>query len=143
MRQVTYQEFKKLAYSYQLYLTLTNSNNPTYSLTQCASLLIFNYAHRSHLGSNPSLLKRTNKHHQNHLQKSRYSPGTSASEKIMDIVREMTRMEGAKAFYKGITPRVLRVAPGQAIVFPVYEEVIQDIETMQGSDYSGDTYSEY
>ena len=52
-------------------------------------------------------------------------------------------MEGAKAFYKGITPRVLRVAPGQAIVFPVYEEVIQDIETMQGSDYSGDTYSEY
>ena len=61
----------------------------------------------------------------------------------MDIVREMTRTEGAKAFYKGITPRVLRVAPGQAIVFPVYEEVIQDIETMQGSDYSGDTYSEY
>ena len=55
----------------------------------------------------------------------------------MDIVREMTRTEGAKAFYKGITPRVLRVAPGQAIVFLVYEGVIQDIETMQGSDDSG------
>jgi solute carrier family 25 citrate transporter 1 len=31
----------------------------------------------------------------------------------------MFRNEGAKAFYKGITPRVLRVAPGQAIVFTV------------------------
>ena len=55
----------------------------------------------------------------------------------MEIVRERTRTEGAKAVYKGITPRVLRVAPGQAIVFLVYEGVIQDIETMQGSDDSG------
>ena len=45
-------------------------------------------------------------------------------------------------FYKGITPRVLRVAPGQAVVFPVYEKVRQVIETMQGSDDLGDTYSE-
>ena len=137
-----YQEFKKLAYSYQLYLTLTNSNNPTYSLTQCASLLIFNYAHQFHLGSNKSLLKRTNKHHQNHLQKSRYSPGTSALEKILDIVRETTRTEGAQAFYKGITPRVLRVAPGQAVVFPVYGKARQVIESMQGLDDLKGTYSE-
>ena len=60
----------------------------------------------------------------------------------MGIVREMIRMEGAKAFYKGIIPRVLRVAPGQAVVFPVYEKVRQVIETMQGSDDLGDTYSE-
>ena len=60
----------------------------------------------------------------------------------MGIVREMIRTEGANAFYKGVTPRVLRVAPGQAVVFPVYEKVRQVIETMQGSDDLGDTYSE-
>lgn len=35
----------------------------------------------------------------------------------------MFRQEGPKAFYKGITPRVMRVAPGQAVVFAVYERV--------------------
>ena len=33
-------------------------------------------------------------------------------------------------------------APEQAVVFPVYEKVRQVIETMQGSDDLGDTYSE-
>ena len=45
-----------------------------------------------------------------------------------------------RSFYKGITPRVLRVAPGQAIVFAVYERVRKIIESMQGSD--SDVYSE-
>jgi hypothetical protein len=31
----------------------------------------------------------------------------------------MFKQEGPRAFYKGIFPRVLRVAPGQAIVFTV------------------------
>ena len=35
------------------------------------------------------------------------------------VAGEMFKQEGPKAFYKGITPRVLRVAPGQAIVFTV------------------------
>ena len=52
----------------------------------------------------------------------------------------MWRQEGVKSFYKGITPRVLRVAPGQAIVFAVYERVRKVIETMQSSD--DDLYSE-
>jgi len=54
----------------------------------------------------------------------------------------MFRQEGFRAFYKGITPRVLRVAPGQAVVFPVYEKVRQIVEGMQGDDDIGDTYSE-
>lgn len=33
------------------------------------------------------------------------------------------RNEGFFAFYKGLTPRLLRVAPGQAITFMVYEKV--------------------
>jgi solute carrier family 25 (mitochondrial citrate transporter), member 1 len=35
----------------------------------------------------------------------------------------MFKEEGPAAFYKGITPRVARVAPGQAVVFTVYEKV--------------------
>lgn len=45
----------------------------------------------------------------------------------------MWREEGFRSFYKGITPRVLRVAPGQAIVFAVYERVRRTMETMKGS----------
>jgi solute carrier family 25 citrate transporter 1 len=43
----------------------------------------------------------------------------------------MWRREGVKSFYKGITPRVLRVAPGQAIVFAVYERVSRLVESMR------------
>lgn len=60
----------------------------------------------------------------------------------MSIAQEMFRQEGARAFYKGITPRVLRVAPGQAVVFPVYEKVRSIIEAVQAEDDHGDTYSE-
>jgi solute carrier family 25 citrate transporter 1 len=50
-------------------------------------------------------------------------------------------MEGFRSFYKGITPRVLRVAPGQAIVFAVYERVSHAMEkiTLVRED---DSYSE-
>ena len=39
----------------------------------------------------------------------------------MTIGRDMFKHEGPSAFYKGITPRVMRVAPGQAVTFTVYE----------------------
>lgn len=39
--------------------------------------------------------------------------------RFMKVTTEMFRQEGPKAFYKGILPRVMRVAPGQAIVFTV------------------------
>lgn len=45
--------------------------------------------------------------------------GETALSRMVKVTSEMFRNEGAKAFYKGITPRVLRVAPGQAIVFTV------------------------
>lgn len=33
----------------------------------------------------------------------------------------MWKQEGSRSFYKGITPRIMRVAPGQAVTFTVYE----------------------
>jgi solute carrier family 25 citrate transporter 1 len=53
----------------------------------------------------------------------------------------MWKMEGFRSFYKGITPRVLRVAPGQAIVFAVYERVKTAVENYT-STREDDGYSE-
>ena len=76
------------------------------------------------------------------LQKASFEPGTSAASKIASIARDMWAKEGPRSFYKGITPRVLRVAPGQAIVFAVYERVRRVIEQMSAVDADGDVYSE-
>ena len=67
------------------------------------------------------------------LQKATYEPGTSAFQKIVAIAKDMWKQEGVRSFYKGITPRVLRVAPGQAIVFAVYERVKGIIERLNVS----------
>ncbi|KAI0629721.1 mitochondrial carrier [Trametes polyzona] len=67
------------------------------------------------------------------LQKAEATPGQSAFQRIAAIAGDMWRQEGFRSFYKGITPRVLRVAPGQAIVFAVYERVRRVMETLQGS----------
>jgi len=54
----------------------------------------------------------------------------------------MWQTEGVKSFYKGITPRVLRVAPGQAIVFAVYERVSHVIEKISPRVTEDDGYAE-
>ncbi|EIW80537.1 mitochondrial carrier [Coniophora puteana RWD-64-598 SS2] len=74
------------------------------------------------------------------LQKAPAQPGKTAFQRISAIGAEMWRQEGVRSFYKGITPRVLRVAPGQAIVFAVYERVRTIIERINVDD--NDTYSE-
>ena len=38
------------------------------------------------------------------------------------------RQEGVHSFYKGITPRIMRVAPGQAVTFTVYEFLKSKLE---------------
>lgn len=40
----------------------------------------------------------------------------------------LSRQEGFHAFYKGITPRIMRVAPGQAVTFTVYEYLRSQLE---------------
>ena len=57
------------------------------------------------------------------LQKTPAEPGQTAIQRITNIAGEMFKQEGSKAFYKGITPRIMRVAPGQAVTFTVYEKL--------------------
>lgn len=54
----------------------------------------------------------------------------SSAQRIMRISKDLIREEGIGALYKGITPRVMRVAPGQAVTFTVYEYVRGGLETM-------------
>ncbi|CDK26373.1 unnamed protein product [Kuraishia capsulata CBS 1993] len=41
--------------------------------------------------------------------------------RVTRIASRLIQEEGAAALYKGITPRIMRVAPGQAVTFTVYE----------------------
>lgn len=55
------------------------------------------------------------------LQKTPAEPGQTALGRITAIASQMWKQEGVRAFWMGITPRVMRVAPGQAVTFAVYE----------------------
>jgi solute carrier family 25 (mitochondrial citrate transporter), member 1 len=65
------------------------------------------------------------------LQKTPGQPGETAVSRVVTIARDMFKQEGARAFYKGITPRVMRVAPGQAVTFTVYEFLKDKLEKSQ------------
>jgi solute carrier family 25 (mitochondrial citrate transporter), member 1 len=55
------------------------------------------------------------------IQQTPAIPGKSSLSHIITITTDMLLKEGFRSFYKGITPRVMRVAPGQAVTFTVYE----------------------
>ncbi|KAJ2449305.1 Mitochondrial succinate-fumarate transporter [Coemansia sp. RSA 2336] len=57
------------------------------------------------------------------IQRAAHLSGESAWTRFVSVTREIAQREGYRAFYRGLTPRVLRVAPGQAITFMVYEKV--------------------
>lgn len=61
--------------------------------------------------------------------------GETAFGRFKKVSTDMFVQEGPRAFYKGILPRVMRVAPGQAIVFTVYEKVKGVMDT-----FSHDTH---
>lgn len=75
------------------------------------------------------------------LQRTRAEPGQSAISRITVIASDMFKQEGARAFYKGITPRVMRVAPGQAVTFTVYEFLKDKLENSNWG-FVGGKYSE-
>ncbi|KAF3800745.1 Succinate/fumarate mitochondrial transporter [Colletotrichum gloeosporioides] len=80
------------------------------------------------------------------LQKTPAEFGTSAWSRIAKISSDMfnvrtRRQEGMHAFYKGITPRIMRVAPGQAVTFTVYEYLKEKLERSNVS-FTGGKYEE-
>lgn len=70
------------------------------------------------------------------IQKSS-APG-SGYERLKFVTSEIMRKEGFRAFYKGLTPRLLRVAPGQAVTFMVYEKVRSWIDIFTEKIQEGD-----
>ncbi|KAI1144292.1 mitochondrial carrier [Hypoxylon sp. FL0543] len=76
------------------------------------------------------------------LQKTPAEEGVSAFKRISGIARDMFKQEGFHAFYKGITPRIMRVAPGQAVTFTVYEFLKDKLEKSGPSVLSGSRYEE-
>lgn len=76
------------------------------------------------------------------LQKTPSSPGETALSRIRAIARDMFKQEGVHAFYKGITPRIMRVAPGQAVTFTVYEWLKSWLEGREGGLVRGGRFEE-
>ncbi|AET41006.1 Sfc1p Ecym_7158 [Eremothecium cymbalariae DBVPG len=64
------------------------------------------------------------------LQKDKSTKNLSNWVRITTIGRQLIHEEGFRALYKGITPRVMRVAPGQAVTFTVYEFVRKHLESL-------------
>jgi solute carrier family 25 citrate transporter 1 len=76
------------------------------------------------------------------LQKMRAEEGTTALQRITRIASDMFKQEGVHAFYKGITPRIMRVAPGQAVTFTVYEYLKEKLEKSGPAMLIGGRYEE-
>ena len=62
------------------------------------------------------------------LQKTPGVPGETAVSRVVNLTTQMFKQEGFPALYKGITPRIMRVAPGQAVTFTVYEYLKRRLE---------------
>ncbi|CEG65051.1 Putative Mitochondrial carrier [Rhizopus microsporus] len=73
------------------------------------------------------------------IQKS--SSTGSGWERFKVVTMEIWQKEGFRAFYKGLTPRVLRVAPGQAVTFMVYEKVKSWLDIFQAKVENGEVTS--
>ncbi|ORZ30866.1 mitochondrial carrier domain-containing protein [Catenaria anguillulae PL171] len=62
------------------------------------------------------------------VQRSLNKSGETGFGRIKLVMSDMWKNEGLSAFYKGLTPRLLRVAPGNAVTFTVYEIVSKRLQ---------------
>lgn len=77
------------------------------------------------------------------IQRASKVEGETAISRVVKVASEMFAQEGVSAFWKGITPRVARVAPGQAVVFTIYEKVKGYIEAAKAGEFAlSDTRSD-
>lgn len=65
------------------------------------------------------------------MQRERVS-GESSFRQMTRITKDLLTHEGPTAFYRGVTPRIMRVAPGQAVTFTVYEWARAALEKVPG-----------
>ncbi|KAL7752194.1 Mitochondrial succinate-fumarate transporter [Sorochytrium milnesiophthora] len=65
------------------------------------------------------------------IQRTPSKPGETSWSRFRGVVGSMIKNEGYTSFYKGLTPRLLRVAPGNAVTFTVYEFVSRRIELIK------------
>lgn len=65
------------------------------------------------------------------VQREGRTVGESGFRQGLRITKELITHEGVLSLWRGITPRVMRVAPGQAVTFTVYERVRTTLESMQ------------
>lgn len=119
MNFTAYTEFKEILQRWQP--EYANSNLPSYQTT----LIGLVSGAMGPLSNAPIDTIKTR------LQKTPGRPGETAMSRITAIAREMFKQEGFHAFYKGITPRIMRVAPGQAVTFTVYEYLKEKLERTQ------------
>lgn len=77
------------------------------------------------------------------IQRASRIEGETALSRVVKVSKDMFAQEGVGAFWKGITPRVARVAPGQAVVFTIYEKIKGIIEAAKQGEFSlADTRSD-
>lgn len=47
---------------------------------------------------------------------------------MLDVVKKTYRNEGVRAFYKGLTPTLIRQYPASGLFFYTYESVLKALE---------------
>ncbi|KAJ9095290.1 hypothetical protein QFC21_005656 [Naganishia friedmannii] len=117
-----YQEFKRLAKSYQP--AYANVELPSW---QTMILGLVSGAMGPFSNAPIDTIK-------TRIQKASKEPGETALSRLTKVTVTMFKEEGPAAFYKGILPRVMRVAPGQAIVFTVYERVKTILDSLSTTE---------
>ncbi|KAH8153113.1 uncharacterized protein LAJ45_02700 [Morchella importuna] len=109
-------------------VTLTAVRQAT---NQAVNFTAYTYMKKFAQEFQPDLKELPSYQHLTRLQRSTAIPGESAASRIIAISKDMFKHEGFRAFYQGITPRIMRVAPGQAVTFMVYEFIRGHIERWQ------------
>lgn len=67
------------------------------------------------------------------MQKESGISNENGFQRFTRIASKLIQEDGARALYKGITPRIMRVAPGQAVTFTVYEFMRDKLESLPGT----------
>jgi len=63
------------------------------------------------------------------LQKQKIIPGEKPKyDGVTGCISTMLKEEGPRSFYKGLTPRLMRIMPGQAITFMMYEAISKRVQ---------------